>query len=157
MSCGIAYRALPIQGQEKGTRKCLEANSRCFKFNFKTESTFFRVDAHTVHERCSLLTNRHAEKEKGELKQSGISPEDTPLDNAIKNIINRMRECEEEQENQDNENIRKSKERKAAEDMRLTAMENLAESKSQKRASLINDNESPKNSKKRRSSGSDTL
>ena len=158
MSCGIAYGALPIQGQEKGRRKCLETNSRCFKFNFNTESTFFRVDAHTVRERCSLLTNRHAEKEKGELKQSGISPEDTPLDNAIKNLINRIVECEEEQDNQDNENIQKNKkERKAAEDMRLTAMENLAESKSQKRASLINDNESPKNSKKRRSSGSDTL
>ena len=68
-----------------------------------------------------------------------------------------MRECEEEQENQDNENIRKSKERKAAEDMRLTAMENLAESKTRKRVSLIEYDESPKNSKKQRSSGSDTL
>ena len=94
-----------------------------------TENTFFRVNAHVVRERCSLLTNCQAEKEKSELKQSGISPEDTPLDNAIKNIINRMRECEEEQENQDNENIQKSKERKAAEDMRSTAMESLAESK----------------------------
>ena len=122
-----------------------------------TENTFFRVDAHVVRERCSLLTNCQPEKGKSELKRSGISPEDTPLDNAIKNIINRMRECEEEQENQDNENIRKSKERKAAEDMRLTAMENLAESKTRKRVSLIEYDESPKNSKKQRSSGSDTL
>ena len=122
-----------------------------------TESTSFRVDACAVRETCSLLTNRQAEKEKSELKQSGISPEDTPLDNAIKNIINRIRECKEEQENQDNENIQKNKkERKATED-RLTAMESLAESKARKRTSLIDDNEFPKNSKKRRSSGSDTL
>ena len=45
------------------------------------------------------LPNRQAEKEKNELKQSGISPEDTPLDVAIKNIIDGMRECGEEQEN----------------------------------------------------------
>ena len=110
------------------------------------ESTSFRVDACAVRETCSLLTNRQAEKEKSELKQSGISPEDTPLDNAIKNIINRIRECEEEQENQDNENIQKNKkERKATED-RLTAVESLAESKAQKRTSLIDDDESPKNS-----------
>ena len=57
-----------------------------------TESTFFRVDARVVCERCALLTNRQAEKDKGDLKQSGISPEDTPLDNATKNIIDRMRE-----------------------------------------------------------------
>ena len=56
-----------------------------------TENTFFRVDAHVVRERCSLLTNCQPEKGKSELKRSGISPEDTPLDNAIKNIINRMR------------------------------------------------------------------
>ena len=39
--------------------------------------------------------------------------------------------------------------------MRLKAMESLAESKAQKRPSLSDDNEFPKNSKKRRSS--DTL
>ena len=41
--------------------------------------------------------------------------------------------------------------------MKLAAMESLAESKAQKWASLIDDDESPKSSKKRRSSGSDTL
>ena len=57
-----------------------------------TESTFCHVDARDVCERCALLTKRQAEKDKGDLKQSGISPDDTPLDNAIKNIIDRMRE-----------------------------------------------------------------
>ena len=41
--------------------------------------------------------------------------------------------------------------------MRLKAMESLAESKSNKQASLSDDDECPKNSKKRRISGSDTL
>ena len=44
-----------------------------------------------------------------------------------------MPECEKEQENQDNENIQKNtKNRKAAEDLRLIAMESLAESKARK-------------------------
>ena len=69
-----------------------------------------------------------------------------------------MTECEEEQENQDNENIQKNKkERKAAEDLRLKAMESLADSKARKRASFGDVNESSKNSKKRRSSGTDVL
>ena len=37
-----------------------------------------------VRERCASLINPEAEKEKSELKQSGISPEDIPLDEAIK-------------------------------------------------------------------------
>ena len=65
-----------------------------------TERTFFGVDARAVRARCALLTNRQAEKRKSDLKQNGISPEDSPLDNTIKNIIDRMRECVEEQENQ---------------------------------------------------------
>ena len=69
-----------------------------------------------------------------------------------------MIECEEEQENQDNENIQKNKkERIAAEDLRLKAMESLADSKARKRASFGDVNESSKNSKKRRSSGTDVL
>ena len=51
--------------------------------------------------------------------------------------------------NQDNENIQKNKKnRKAAEDLKLIAMERLAESKARKWASLIDNDESPKNSKK---------
>ena len=45
-----------------------------------------------------MLTNRQGEKEKNELKQSGISPEDTPSNNAVKKVIDGMPECEEEQE-----------------------------------------------------------
>ena len=41
--------------------------------------------------------------------------------------------------------------------MKLKAMESLEESKAQTRASLSDDDESMKNSKKLRSSGSDTL
>ena len=41
--------------------------------------------------------------------------------------------------------------------MRLKAMESLANSKARKRASFSDDDEFPKNSKKRRSSGSDSL
>ena len=49
-----------------------------------------------------------------------------------------MQGYEEKKENQDNENVEKDqKEEKAAEDMRLKAMESLAEDKARKRTSLI--------------------
>ena len=44
-----------------------------------------------------------------------------------------------------------------AEGMKLKAMESLVKSKARKRASFNDDDESPKNLKKRRSSGSDSL
>ena len=44
-----------------------------------------------------------------------------------------------------------------AEGMKLKAMESLVKSKARKRASFSDDDESPKNVKKRRSSGSDSL
>ena len=44
-----------------------------------------------------------------------------------------------------------------AEGMKLKAMESLVKSKARKRASFSDDDESPKNLKKRRSSGSDSL
>ena len=45
-----------------------------------TENTFFRVNTDAVRERCALLKNHQAGKEKSELKQSGITPQDTLLD-----------------------------------------------------------------------------
>ena len=53
--------------------------------------------------------------------------------------------------------IFKTIKKKAAEDIRLTATGSFAESKARKRASVIDDDESPKKSKKQRSSGSDAL
>ena len=35
----ITYGAGPIQGQKKGTKKCLKGNSIYFKFNFSRECT----------------------------------------------------------------------------------------------------------------------
>ena len=35
----ITYGAAPLQGWKKGTRKCLKANSICFKFNLNRDCT----------------------------------------------------------------------------------------------------------------------
>ena len=45
-----------------------------------TKNTFFRVNTDAVRERCALLKNRLAGKEKSELKQNCITPQDTLLD-----------------------------------------------------------------------------
>ena len=63
------------------------------------------ISTEIVRERCASLINPEAEKEKSELKQSGISPEDTPLDEAIKNIIDKL--WNKEQQNQDNQDVQK--------------------------------------------------
>ena len=76
-------------------------------FHFFTENTFLRVNDRAVRERCVLLINRQAKEEKSELNQSGISPAGNLSYKTIKSIIYRMRECEEEQENQDNANTKK--------------------------------------------------
>ena len=72
-----------MQGQEKGTRKYVETNSTCFKFNFSREDVF-RIVACAVREKCTLLNNHQAEIQKDELKKCSISMEDTPLDEATK-------------------------------------------------------------------------
>ena len=54
-----------------------------------------------------LLINRPVKEEKSELNQSGISPARNPLDKTIKSIIDKIRECKEEQENQDNVNTKR--------------------------------------------------
>ena len=76
MSRDIAYRAVGEQGN------ALKQKGDALNF-ISTENTFFHVDAGAVRERCVLLKNHQAGKENSELKQSGISPEDTPLDEAI--------------------------------------------------------------------------
>ena len=68
------------RNKERGST--LEQKADALKF-ISTKHTFFRVDAGAVRERCALLKNHQAGKEKSELKQSGISPQDTLLDEAI--------------------------------------------------------------------------
>ena len=95
------------------------------------------ISTEIVRERCASLINPEAEKEKSELKQSGISPEDTPLDEAIKNIIDKIQACEiKSSKIRTIKMYKEDKKKKTAEDMRSQAIESLAESKARKRASL---------------------
>ena len=48
------------------------------------DNTFFPVNTCAVRERCALLIKGKAKKENNELKQSGISPEDTLLERKSK-------------------------------------------------------------------------
>ena len=123
-----------------------------------TEDLYFRVDARAVRERFTLLLTHFQAKEKAEINATGISPEPTPLEEALQHIAERVAECEVEQENNDKKNNEKvEKDKQAAVDIRKKAMETFAETKARKKVLDDDEDDSPKTEKKRRSSGSDTL
>ena len=72
INCFVERYCLPMQGQEKGTRKYVETNSTCFKFNFAREDVF-RIVACAVREKCTLLNNHQAEIQKDELKNAALA------------------------------------------------------------------------------------
>ena len=113
----------------------------------------FRVDARAVRERFGVVKARHEAKMKAEISSSGTSPELTPLDRTVEELVERIHEVErvmQEKEAKDKE--QGANNRKVAEDIRKTAMETFAESK--KRSIEDQDKDKPK---KARSNGSDTL
>ena len=111
----------------------------------------FTVSARAVRERFKLLQMNFKKKERQEHAASGISPDISELDILLEEILLRIKECQLEFVRQDTEN--KEQESGKAEDIRNEAMETLAETKKRKTAEGI----SPTLSKKRRSSGSETV
>lgn len=117
------------------------------------DDIFFKVDNRAVRDRFNILIAHYNEKMKEQEKASGISPEPTPLDEALESILDRMKIAEEELEKASKENeANDKKEVEKAEEMRKKAMETFSESKARKH----DDFESPP-VKRSRSSGSDTI
>ena len=120
-----------------------------------TDELYFRVNARAVRERFNLLLCQYKTILKDENNATGISPESTPLDEALENLLERVNACEEEQMQMNKENNdRLENDKLAAEDIRNKALETFSETKARKR---ILDAESPKEREQKRRSGSDTL
>ena len=106
-----------------------------------------------VRERLGIITAKYKSKKKEQLAASGISPEQTPLDEALEEIIERMDEAEKSYEQQSNaEKEKKDLDVAAAQEMREQACESSGETL--KRKNLDTEKEAKKKS---RSSGSDTM
>ena len=115
----------------------------------------FKVDGRAVRERLlKVAIPRHKVKTKEQLAASGISPENSSLDDAVEEITEKKEEAEKtyEQENVI-EGEKKDQEVANAQEMRERALEFFAETKKSNKDS----EDSQKDKKKTRSSGSETL
>lgn len=110
----------------------------------------FRVTQRSVRDRFSLLTKKYKKKIAAEEKASGISPNETELDIAMGDILERFSEADAEHEKANNEKKKKVEEDSGkAEEMRKRSLETFGETMQR------NENTTPK--KKKRSTGSEVL
>ena len=109
------------------------------------------MDKRSVRDHIGVLVQRFKRKEAKELKESGISPTKTELDEAIEQIIAMEESADEQHDLEDGEKRDKMEgDRLKAEEMRRTAMETLG--KTQKRKS-----EEGQSKAKKSRSGSETV
>ena len=114
----------------------------------------FAVDQRAVRERFSLIAEDFEKKIKEQEKASGIAPPElSKLEQALEEIISRMKEAQHEADANDS---KIGDEKRKAEDVRQKALETFAQTK--KRKSLgLDDDETLTSSKRSRSAGTDTL
>ena len=85
---------------------------------------FFFVNKRSVRDHIGILVQRFKGKEAKELKESGISPTKTELDEGVEQIIAMEESADEQHDLEDGEKRDKMEgERLKAEEMRRTAME----------------------------------
>ena len=112
----------------------------------------FKVDAQAVRERFCGLVERFKAKNREENVATGVSPEQSQLHVALKEIVQKMDEGELANEtNENTANEKRSQELEYARDLREMACETLGETSKRK------SDESGPAGKKRRSNGLDTF
>ena len=114
----------------------------------------FAVDQRAVRERFTLIAEKFEKKIKEQEKASGIAPPElSKLEQALEEIISRMKEAQHQVDANDS---KIGDDKRKAEDVRQKALETFAQTK--KRKSLgLDDDETLTSSKRSRSAGTDTL
>ena len=87
----------------------------------------FKVDKRSVREHLLVLVNQYKRKMRQEERASGISPETSELDTLLEEILERTELAAKENHGEKKQKVEKEKEQ--AQDVRLKAMERLAETK----------------------------
>lgn len=118
----------------------------------KVDEVKFKVKQRGVRERFEGLQSKYLEKIKNEERATGISPEQTELDQLIEEITEKERQAEATRETED-QTKKGEREREVAMDIRKKAMETFGETKKR----LNEDEESGKSEKRKRRSGSDAV
>lgn len=110
----------------------------------------FKVSKRSVRDRLTLIQGKYQDKIRGEERASGIDCEETQLDTALEEIIEKERAADmERNEKADTLSKKNQSEKASAEEVRRQAMERLGKTQKRKAES---DEEKPSKSKKRRSS-----
>ena len=104
-----------------------------------------------VRERFSLLQARYKEKEREEIRASGISPEQDELDVLLEEITEREKAAE---ENREDVNRKKENDKVTAKEMQKQAMERMGQTKKRK---TQEDNEGDAKDRRKRRNGSDAV
>ena len=111
----------------------------------------FKVSKRSVRDRLTLLQSRYKEKMKREEMASGIDCEETELDRALEEIIEKEKASESSRNEGSSAQVKKDKE--AAEEQRLKAMERLGQT-TKRQVEADGKEMTPKKSRR---SGSETL
>ncbi|XP_031572257.1 uncharacterized protein LOC116306353 [Actinia tenebrosa] len=99
----------------------------------------FKVDKRAVRDHLNMIIEKFKKKMKNEESTSGISPELTELDALLEEVIGRIEVANEVvQVEKDKTKEKMEKEKKEAEDVRLKAMEKLAELRLRKKVGMKN-------------------
>lgn len=114
------------------------------------EEPSFRVNARSVRDHLNSLLEHFKKKINAEERASGISPEETELDIALQDIMERLDEAEEEQSKQTaNKKAKQEGDMQKAKEMRKRSLETFSETKDRSMEENC--------SKRSRNNGSETI
>ena len=114
----------PFSAKKKSVQRSALWQRVADTLNSIKDPVFFFVDKRSVRDHIGVLVQRFKWKEAKELKEGGISPTKTELDEAIEQIIAMEESADEQHDLEDGEKRDKMEgDRLKAEEMRRTAME----------------------------------
>ena len=117
----------------------------------KINNPLFRVTGRSIRDHLKTLIDNFKRKQREEEKASGINPDETELDIALRDIIDRFNEAETEHSRQVTEKkVKQDNDVKKAMEMRKRSMETLSESMERSPPETTP-------AKKTRNNGSDTI
>lgn len=151
--CREVLVAQPYQYRAKSAERGSAWTSIANELNAVQEIRFC-VTQKAVRDRMKLLVERHKKKTREEESASGISPEESEIDEALDTIIELIDDAEQHFEKDSYEKQQKiENNRKQAEELRVKAMESYGESRKRQ----LESGESEPKPRRKRATGGETL
>ena len=151
--CREVLVAQPYQYRPKSAERGSAWTSIANELNAVQEIRFC-VTQKAVRDRMKLLVERHKKKTREEESASGISPEESEIDEALNTIIELIDDAEQHFEKDSTKNSKTTENnRKQAEELRVEAMESYRESRKRQ----LESGESEPKPRRKRATGGETL